>query len=251
VTVGTRAGTPLKRRWNRVSRVPRGTPDPPRPCLLRHQAQRGGQRVQPGRHRRQPLLELRSGGVADDPPVNALRRRQERALLSADRGAATSPTPSRWTAASPAPPGPGRQPGTRWSRCSRWTGCGYHPQGRQGGDHPAGAAERPGHRPGHRRPYRRAAIPGQGRPAAGPARRRADRPHDCPPCRDRQSRHAAYAAAGIHHRRAGTQGCRGGTCRKPPRTPIRGRRCGTTGPAAAWTGTPPTSSPLTSPGPPG
>ena len=39
--------------------------------------------------------------------------------------------------------------------------------------------------------------------------------------------------------------------RKPPRTPIRGRRCGTTGLAAARTGTRPTSSPLTSPGPPG
>jgi len=94
-------------------------------------------------------------------------------------------------------------------------------------------------------------IPGRGRPAAGPTRRRADSPHDCPPRWDRHSRHAAYAAARIHHCRAGTQGCRCGTCRKPPRPPIRGRRCGTTGPAAAWTGTPPTSSPLTSPGPPG
>ena len=55
-------------------------------------------------------------GVADDPPVNALRR-QERALLSAVRGSATSPMRSRWTAASSArcssPPGLGRQPGTR------------------------------------------------------------------------------------------------------------------------------------------
>jgi len=47
---------------------------------------------------------------------------------------------------------------------------------------------------------------------------------------------------------------RGSRCamsRRPHRTLIREPRCGTTGPAAAWTGTPPTSSPLTSPGPPG
>ncbi len=36
-----------------------------------------------------------------------------------------------------------------------------------------------------------------------------------------------------------------------PRTPISGRRCGMSGPAAAWTGTLPTSSPPTSPEPPG
>ena len=35
------------------------------------------------------------------------------------------------------------------------------------------------------------------------------------------------------------------TCRKPRRTPTRARRSGTTGHAAAWTGMPPTSSPLT------
>jgi hypothetical protein len=44
-------------------------------------------------------------------------------------------------------------------------------------------------------------------------------------------------------------GCRCGTCRRPPRTPIRGPRCGTTGPAAAWTGTQPTSSLPTSQAP--
>jgi hypothetical protein len=42
-----------------------------------------------------------------------------------------------------------------------------------------------------------------------------------------------------------------GTCRKPPRTPTRARRCAMTGPAAASTGTPHTSSPPTLPEPPG
>ena len=41
------------------------------------------------------------------------------------------------------------------------------------------------------------------------------------------------------------------TSRKPRRTLIRGRRSGTTGPAAAWTGMPPTSWPPTSRAPPG
>jgi len=40
-------------------------------------------------------------------------------------------------------------------------------------------------------------------------------------------------------------GSRCATCRRPPRTPIHAPRCGTTGPAAAWTGTPRTSSPHT------
>ena len=46
-------------------------------------------------------------------------------------------------------------------------------------------------------------------------------------------------------------GSRCATCRKPRRTPTRARRCGTTGPAAASTGMPPTSSPPTLPEPPG
>jgi integrase/recombinase XerD len=46
-------------------------------------------------------------------------------------------------------------------------------------------------------------------------------------------------------------GCRCGTCKRPPRMPIRGPRCGTTGTAAAWTATQPTSSPPTSRAPPG
>ena len=55
---------------------------------------------------------------------------------------------------------------------------------------------------GHRRAHRRAGVPGRGRAAAGPARRRADRPQDRPPCRDRQNRYASYAQARVHHRRA-------------------------------------------------
>ena len=41
-------------------------------------------------------------------------------------------------------------------------------------------------------------------------------------------------------------GSRCATCKRPPHTLTRERRCGTTGPAAAWTGTRPTSSPPTS-----
>jgi Phage integrase, N-terminal SAM-like domain len=46
-------------------------------------------------------------------------------------------------------------------------------------------------------------------------------------------------------------GCRCGTCRRRPRTRTRAPRCGMTAPAAAWTGTPPASSPPTSQAPPG
>jgi Phage integrase family len=46
-------------------------------------------------------------------------------------------------------------------------------------------------------------------------------------------------------------GCRCGTCKRRRRTPIRGPRSGMTGPAAAWTGTRPTSWPPTSRAPPG
>jgi hypothetical protein len=48
-----------------------------------------------------------------------------------------------------------------------------------------------------------------------------------------------------------TPGSRCGMCRRPPRTPTRGPRCGTTVPAAAWTGTRPTSLPPTLQAPPG
>jgi integrase family protein with SAM-like domain len=71
-----------------------------------------------------------------------------------------------------------------------------HPEGRQGRDHSAGAADRPGDRPGRRRAHRGAGVPGRGWAAAGPARRRADRPQDRPTRRDRQDRHAAESARG-------------------------------------------------------
>ena len=45
-------------------------------------------------------------------------------------------------------------------------------------------------------------VPRRRWPAAGPARRRADRPQSCAPRGDRQIRHAPHAAARIHHRRA-------------------------------------------------
>ena len=48
-----------------------------------------------------------------------------------------------------------------------------------------------------------------------------------------------------------TPGCRCAMRKRRPRTRIRGPRCVTTGPEAAWTGTPPTLSPLTSREPPG
>jgi integrase len=46
------------------------------------------------------------------------------------------------------------------------------PKGRQGGHHPAGAADGPGDRPGHRRPHGRAGVPGRGRPSASAAPRK-------------------------------------------------------------------------------
>jgi integrase/recombinase XerD len=60
----------------------------------------------------------------------------------------------------------------------------------------------------------RAGLPGPGRTAAGPARRRPDRPQDHPARRDRQARHAPHAETRIHHRRAG--------CRRPAARRARG-----------------------------
>ena len=48
-----------------------------------------------------------------------------------------------------------------------------------------------------------------------------------------------------------TPGSRRATSSKPPHMPTREPRCGTTGPGAAWTGTPPTSPPRISRVPPG
>ena len=125
----------------------------------------------------------------------------------------------------------------------------HHPQRRQG-RHPARAAHGPGDRPGHRRAHRRAGVPCRGRAAAGQARCRTDRPQGRPPRGIGKSvtphtlRHAFITAAL-------DAGCRCGTCKRRRRTRIRGRRCGMTGPAAAWTGMRPTSSPPTSRVPPG
>jgi hypothetical protein len=77
----------------------------------------------------------------------------------------------------------------------------------------------------------------------------ADRPQDGPPGRDRQDRHAPTRCGTRSSSPHWMQEYRCGTRRRPPRTPIRGRRCGTTGPAAAWTGTQPTSSLPTSQAP--
>jgi integrase len=59
-------------------------------------------------------------------------------------------------------------------------------------------------------------------------------------------RHAFITAAPVW-----MPGCRCGTCKRLPRMPIRGPQCGMTGPAAASTGTRPTSWPPTSQAPPG
>ena len=90
----------------------------------------------------------------------------------------------------------------------------HYPQGRQDRHRPAGTAHGPGDRPGHRRAHRRAGVPGRGRAAAGPARRRADRPQDGPPGRDRQGRHAPHASARVHHRRPGRRGAAAGCTRR-------------------------------------
>ena len=72
---------------------------------------------------------------------------------------------------------------------------------------PLAPRDRPGDRPGRRRAHRRAGLPGRGRTAAGPARRRADRPQDRPPRRNRQDRHAPHPQTRVHHRRANGKNC--------------------------------------------
>jgi integrase len=67
---------------------------------------------------------------------------------------------------------------------------------------PLAPAHGPGDRPGHRGAHRRAGVPGRGWAAAGPARRRADRPQGRPPRHKRQGRYASYAQARVHHRGA-------------------------------------------------
>ena len=78
---------------------------------------------------------------------------------------------------------------------------GHHPKGRQGRHHPPRPAHRQGDRPGDRRAHRRTPLCHRGRQAAGPARRRPDRPPGHPARRDRQARQPAHTAARFHHRR--------------------------------------------------
>ena len=66
---------------------------------------------------------------------------------------------------------------------------------------------------GHRRTDRRAGVPGRGRAAAGPARRRAARPQDRPPRRNRQVRDAPHTETRLHHGRPGCRGAVAGCAR--------------------------------------
>jgi len=53
-------------------------------------------------------------------------------------------------------------------------------------------------------------VPRQGRPSAGPARRRADRPQDSSQRGDHQAGHPAHPAARVHYGRAGRRGAAAG-----------------------------------------
>jgi hypothetical protein len=108
----------------------------------------------------------------------------------------------------------------------------------------------PGDRPGHRGAHGRAGVPGRGRSAAGPARRRAGRPQGCPPRRDRQGRHAPHAAACVYHHQFGRwvplRDVQEAASHADPRTTIRYDRA-----RGSMDRTPPTLSPPTSRAPPG
>jgi integrase len=67
------------------------------------------------------------------------------------------------------------------------------------------------------------------------------------PAAPRSPRTSARTHSGTRSPPPSTPGSRCATCRRPPRTPTRAPPCTTTGHAPAWTGTPPTSSPPTSP----
>ena len=122
-------------------------------------------------------------------------------------------------------------------------------QGRQGRDHPARAAHRPGHRSRGRRTLRRADLPRRRRAAARPPRRRADRaphrPHGpgSPSASDRTPSGTRSSPP------PSTPASRSATSKKPPATPTLAPPCATTGPESRSTGTPPTSSPPSSPAP--
>ena len=205
------------------------------------------------------LLE-HSPGRARPPPAGGLpgaRRRPgpQRARRPAGRrrarpaGRARADLPARAERA--AGPGGHRHRHRAAGPAARAPDADHHPHGRQGDRHPAGAAHRPGDRPGRRRAHRRAGVPGRGRAAAGPARRRGGssaRPRAAPGS-PRPSRPTRCGTRSSPPR--STPGCRCATCKRPRRTLIREPRCGMTGHAAAWTGTPRISSPRISQVPPG
>ena len=142
----------------------------------------------PAAHVRRPRVDYESHAVAmDRNELGALlvgRRARPAGRACADLPArAERPAGLRSHQRRHRAPGPG----------ARAPDADDHPQRRQGRHHPARAAYRPGDRPGHRRAHRWPGVPGRGWPAAGPARRRADRPQGRPPRRHRQARHASYA----------------------------------------------------------
>jgi hypothetical protein len=124
----------------------------------------------PAAHVRRPRVDYESNAVAlDRNELGAAGRRRSRSAVPActdlaaraERAAGIGGHWRRYRA-----PGPG----------ARAPDADHHPQGRQGRHHPAGAADRPGDRPGCRGAHWRAGVPGRGRAAAGPARRRQGRP---------------------------------------------------------------------------
>ena len=171
------------------------------------------------------------GGYAPSRGSTATRSKKNSSIThpphtSGARGWTTSPTPPRWTVTSSArcwspparparracadlPAGPQRLTGLRSHRRrhrgprdrARAPDTRGHPQGREDRHHPARATHRASDRPGHRRTVRGAGPPDPGRPAAGPSRRRPDRPPGRPPRRDHQPvgphtlRHAFITAA--------------------------------------------------------
>jgi len=101
---------------------------------------------------------------------------------------------------------------------------------------------------GHRRAHRRAGVPGLGRldrhGAGRIVRKLACRAGITKSVTPHTLRHAFIIAAL-------DAGCRCATCKRQLHMRTHGQRCGTTGPGAASTGTPPSSSPRTSRAPPG
>jgi len=111
--------------------------------------------------------------------------------------------------------------------------AGEYPQGRQRGDHLAGAAHRPGDRPGPPANGRtgRCSWPqtGAGRTGTAPGG-----PSARPPAAPRPPRPSRPARSGMPSTPPRQMPrCRGGTCTRRRRTRTRGPRSGMTGPAAA------------------